>query len=67
MAIVTAVERGSFVYVYGANNQTLCTLPTGSAPGDGLKGYTGTSVSIRRGSFIYIYNERGNCIQTIPA
>lgn len=67
MAITTAVQRGGFVYVYGEKNHTLCTLPAGGAAGDGLHGFTSSTVSIRRGSFLYVYNERGNVIQTVPA
>lgn len=64
-SIMTAVEMGGFVYVYGERNMVLCTIPSGGGPGDGLKGYTSSSVSIQQGRFIYIYNERGQCIQTI--
>lgn len=64
-SIVTAVEMGGFVYVYGERNMVLCTIASGGARGDGLKGYTSSSVSIQQGRFIYVYNEKGNCIQTI--
>jgi hypothetical protein len=64
-SIVTAVEMGGFVYVYGEQNRVLCTIASGGGPGDGLKGYTSSSVSIQQGRFIYVYNERGQCIQTI--
>jgi hypothetical protein len=64
-SIVTAVETGDFVYVYGERNRVLCTIPSAGGPGDGLKGYTSSSVSIQQGRFIYVYNEKGQCIQTI--
>jgi hypothetical protein len=64
-SIVTAVETGGFVYVYGEQNRVLCTIPSGGGPSDGLKGYTASSVSVQQGRFIYIYNERGQCVQTI--
>ena len=63
--IVTAVEIGGFVYVYGEQNRVRCTIPSAGGPGDGLKGYTSSSVSIQQGRFIYVYNEKGQCIQTI--
>ena len=67
MAITTAVQRGSFVYVYNEHGRVICSLPAGSAPNDGLKGYTGSSVSIQRGPFIYVYDENGHQMQSIPA
>lgn len=66
MGISTAVQRGGFVYVYGDRGAVLCTIPSGSQVGDGLKGFTSSSVSVKRGSFVYVYNERGACIQTVP-
>jgi len=67
MAITTAVQRGSFIYVYGDRGSVLCTIPSGSQLGDGLKGFTSSTVSVRKGSFIYVYNERGSVTQTVPA
>jgi len=67
MAIGSAVQRGSFVYVYDEKGRQLTTLPAGSGPEDGLKGYTGATVSIRRGSFIYTHDERGRQTSTTPA
>jgi hypothetical protein len=59
MAIANAVQRGSTVYVYNEKNQQIFAQSAGSGPNDGLKGYTGSSVSIQRGSTIYTYNEKG--------
>ena len=67
MAIGSAVQRGSFVYVYDEKGRQLTALPAGSGPEDGLKGYTGATVSIRRGSFIYTHDERGRQTSTTPA
>lgn len=54
--IITAVQRGSFVYVYNENNnQIACQSGT-------LVGFTGSSFSVKRGSFIYTYNERNSQI-----
>ena len=51
--IVTAVQRGNTVYVYGDGNRMLF-----SRSGQ-LHGYTATSVSVKRGTTVYVYNERG--------
>ncbi len=67
MQIASAVQRGSSVYVYDQNGSQLCSLSAGSGPNDGLKGYTGCSVSIRRGSTIYTYNEKGSQISVTSA
>ena len=57
--IVTAVQRGSQVYVYGAGQRQLCAVFAGNGPEDGLKGYTSSTVSVRRGSNIYVYDPQG--------
>jgi hypothetical protein len=59
MAIGNAVQRGTSVYVYDEKNRQIASLPSGSGPNDGLKGYTGSSVNIQRGAFIYTYNANG--------
>jgi hypothetical protein len=67
MAIASAVEIGSSVYIYDENGRKICSLSGGgSAPDDGLKGHTGSSVRIRRGSSIYIYDAKGRQISSIP-
>ncbi len=58
MAIGSAVQRGSFVYVYDEKGRQLTALPAGNGPEDGLRGYTGATVSVRRGSFVYTYTNR---------
>ena len=65
--IATAVERGSFVYVYNDKGTIITTLNSGSGPKDGLVGYTGSSVSVRRGSVIYVYNANGTVTATVNA
>ena len=50
--IATVVERGGFAYVYDEKGSQFLAL----AAGDGVTGYTSTTVSIRRGNFIYIFN-----------
>ena len=63
MAIGSAVQRGSFVYVYDEKGRQLATVPAG----EGLQGYTGSTVSVRRSAFIHIYDERGRQVSTTPA
>ena len=63
MSIGSAVQRGSFVYVYDEKGRQLATVPAG----EGMQGYTGSTVSVRRGAFIHTYDERGRQISTIPA
>ena len=67
MAIGSAVQRGSLVYIYDEKGRQLAAVPAGSGPEDGLKGYTGATVSVRRGSLVYIYDERGRQTSAVPA
>ena len=39
MAIRNAAQRGDFVYVYDEKNYQTFSIPAGSGPNDGLKGY----------------------------
>ncbi len=65
--IVTAVQRGSQVYVYGTGQRQLCSVYAGTGPNDGLKGYTSSTVSVRRGSQIYVYDAKGRQISSVFA
>ena len=65
--IVTAVQRGSQVYVYGTGQRQLCAVFAGNGPDDGLKGYTSSTVSVRRGSQIYVYDNKGRQISSVFA
>lgn len=65
--IVTAVQRGSQVYVYGAGQRQLCAVFAGNGPDDGLKGYASSTVSVRRGGTIYVYNAKGQQISSVFA
>lgn len=62
MAIATAVQRGLSVTVYDEKGQQLFSMPAGTGPNDGLKGYTGKSVSIQINRTIRTYDEKGNQI-----
>lgn len=65
--IVTAVQRGSQVYVYGPNQRQLCAVFAGNGPDDGLKGFTSSTVSVRRGSNIYVYDAQGRQVSSVFA
>lgn len=67
MPITTAVQRGGFVYIYDEDNHPTHAIPAGNAPGDGLQGCTGVSVSVRRAGFVYVYDEDGRNVSAIPA
>ncbi len=67
MAIGSAVQRGSFVHVYDEKGRQMTAVPAGNGPEDGLKGYTGATVSVRRGAFVYNYDERGRQTSAILA
>lgn len=67
MAIGSAVQRGSSVYIYDEKGRQLGVVSAGSGPNDGLTGYTSSTASVRRGSLIYIYDEKGRQKGTAPA
>lgn len=50
--ITSAVQRGSYVYVYNRSRQLFSKQGT-------LVGYTSNSLSVRRGNYVYVYNEKG--------
>ena len=61
--IANVVQRGNFAYVYDAKGSQFLTL----SAGDGIVGFTQSTVSIRRGNFIYVYNNKGSQTSVIPA
>ena len=67
MAIGSAVQRGSLVYVYDKKGRRLTSLLAGKGPKDELQGYTSSTVSVRRGSLIYTYDERGRRLSSTLA
>lgn len=62
MAIAAAVRMGGAVYVYGENGSQLIILPGG----DGLQGYTSTTVCIKMNGQNYIYDEKGSLKAIVP-
>ena len=59
MAITSAVQKGTTVYVYNGNRQLFSKQGT-------LQGYTSTSVSVIHNKVIYTYNEQGRQISSKP-
>jgi hypothetical protein len=59
MAIGSAIERGSLIYVYDEEGRTLFSKAKGSGPNDGLMGFTGSTVTVRLASIIYTYGQDG--------
>jgi hypothetical protein len=64
--ITSAVERGSLILVYDELGNILFSKPRGSAPNDGLVGFTGSAVTIRAGSVSYTYGAGGQLLFTKP-
>ena len=67
MVIGSAVQRGTFVHVYHEKGRQMTIVPAGNGPEDGLKGYTGATVSVRCGAFVFTYDERVRQTLAIPA
>jgi hypothetical protein len=66
MAIGSAIERGSQVFVYDERGQMLFAKPKGGGSNDGLLGFSGSAVTIRAGSVSYVYGEHGQVLYTKP-
>jgi hypothetical protein len=67
MPIGSAIHKGPSIVIYDEKGRTLFTKPVGTRPGDGLKGYTATTVSIRSGASIHTYDDRGRTLFSKPA
>lgn len=63
MAIGSAVQKGSMVYIYDERGRQLASV----SAGDGLQGYTGSTVSVKRGNMVYTYDERGRQVSMTSA
>jgi hypothetical protein len=64
--ITSAVERGSLILVYDQFGNILFSKPRGSAPNDGLAGFTSGAVTIRAGSVAYTYGAGGQLLYSKP-
>ncbi|HML75160.1 MAG: hypothetical protein ABFD91_13770 [Anaerohalosphaeraceae bacterium] len=67
MSIANAEQRGDRVYVYDKYGHELSTIPAGNQPGDGLKGFTSSTVTIQIGSRLCTYDAGGNLIGSTSA
>ena len=65
MTIETAVQKTSYIQIYGEHGSILGSIPTEF--GDILMGFTGSSVTVKKGGFINVYNEHGARISSYPA
>lgn len=61
MAIGSAIQKGSTVYVYDEKGSQLT-----SVSGE-LMEYTSSSFSVKKGGTIYVYNERGSMLSSHSA
>jgi hypothetical protein len=59
MAIATAVQRGTFVLAFDDAGRMLCSIPVGMRPGDGLKGFTSSVITIQCSNRIHVFDEYG--------
>ncbi len=62
MAIGSAIERGSYIFVYDERGHLLFSKTIGNGATDGLIGFTGSTVTARYGSIIYTYDAHGTTI-----
>lgn len=62
MGIATAVQKGSFIYMYDEKGKQLGIAAAGSGK---FVGYSATFVCVQKGSFVYTYNEKGSQIGTV--
>ncbi|WP_083819178.1 hypothetical protein [Komagataeibacter oboediens] len=67
MAIGNAVQKGSWVHIYNERGHQTATVGAGNGKGDGLTGYTSSTVNVKKGSWIHTYDEKGRQIGTTSA
>jgi len=60
MAIGNAVQVGAWVHIYDDKGQQTSSVSAGSEPGDGLKGYTSSTVNVQNGAWVLTYDENGH-------
>ena len=61
MAIATAIQRGPVVITFNEQGNVIAMIPCSNGPGEGLTGYTATTVTIKNGNTICVLDENGNC------
>ena len=68
MAIGNAVQRDAYVEINDENGHTIAVISGRRImPGDGLKGYTSTTVSVQLDGIITTYDEKGHAISATRA
>jgi hypothetical protein len=67
MAIGNVVQRGYWIYVYDEKGSQITAIGGGNEPGDGLTGYTSSTVNVRRGYSIYTYDDKGQMLTATTA
>jgi ABC-type sugar transport system ATPase subunit len=60
MPIGNVIQSDSTIRVYNEKGHEIFSKFFGSGPKNGLKGYTGSTVSIQQGNTITTYNEKGH-------
>ena len=67
MAIGTAVQSGGIVYIYDERGNMKAQISVTTGGNDGLKGFSGSTVSIQQGTLLYTYDEYGNQLGVVLA
>jgi hypothetical protein len=65
MAISNAVERHHIVFVYDHKGRNTAQIFAGHCPGDGLKSFTSSTVTVRKLGRIFVHDEQG-VVQVAP-
>ena len=66
MSISSAVERHHIVFVYDQEGRNTAQIFAGHCPGDGLKGFTDSTVTVRKLGRIFVHNESGAVQSRVP-
>ena len=64
--ISVAIQRPNSVCLYDQTGSQVGFIPCPNDPGDGLVGFTGSTVSVRMSHNIHVYDDRGNQINQYP-
>lgn len=62
MTISDAITRDGRVYVYGTTGEVTARISIGNDTGNGLVGYTPSTVTVRKQGSLYTYGEDGSLI-----
>jgi hypothetical protein len=65
MTIGTLVENDPWIEVFDEKGSLLTRIWSGPNQGDGLQGFTGSTVSVRNGASILVFDEKGHQISTV--